>query len=159
MEVVGELLSFGKRVCAGERVAIGIPRAVQAAVLDSWLLADVLHDVDLAAVGPTDSVDVRTHRPESRPDARPVRELDAGFDLAISGGELTFGLETARGVVTGFVFQSANHQMTLAVLMNIFERVRVRLQFVISPTLAVVTEIIDPFGSIRRGVGGAIEFV
>src|ERR1035438_2332745 len=122
MEVIGELLSFGKRVCAGERVAIGIPRAVHAAVLDSRLLADIFHDVDLAAVGPTDLGYVIAHRPERRPDALPVRELDAGFDLAIGGGELAFGLETARGVVTGFVFQSANHQMTLAVLMRSEER-------------------------------------
>jgi hypothetical protein len=43
--------------------------------------------------------------------------------------------------------------------MNIFDGVRVGFEFVISPAVAIVAEIIDPLGGIRRGVGGTVEFI
>src|ERR1051326_8178552 len=63
------------------------------------LFADVFHDVDLAAVGPADLVDVFAEHPERRPDSLPARNLDAGFETSIGLSEFALRFEAGRGVI------------------------------------------------------------
>ena len=49
--------------------------------------ADILHDVDLTAVGPVNRIDIVAQHPECRPDALPKRNLDPRFEAAIGLAE------------------------------------------------------------------------
>src|SRR5579864_6741536 len=83
MKVVGEALIRWQAVGRADAFVTGISRAVNCAVYHCRLLADVLHDVDLTALGPADFADVISEHPECRPDPLPLRDLDAGFEASI----------------------------------------------------------------------------
>src|SRR2546423_15008887 len=75
-----------------------VSRPVHGAVHDRRLAADVLHDIDLARLRPTDSVDVVAEHPERRPQTLPARNTDARLEAAVRLGEEPFGLDPRRGV-------------------------------------------------------------
>ncbi len=60
-------------------VGAGVDVGVDAAGIE----ADVLHDVDLAARGPSDVADAGAERPDCRPGAAPFRQLRADLDAAV----------------------------------------------------------------------------
>jgi hypothetical protein len=57
-------------------------RAVDRAVNDGGLLADIFHDVDLAGLGPANRVDVVAEHPKGGPDALAFWNFDSGFEAA-----------------------------------------------------------------------------
>ena len=69
------------------------------AVDDAGIEADVLHDVDLAVVGPAALRVLAAHRqhPDCRPRAAPARQLRAHFDPAVSPP--CAGIQPRRGVL------------------------------------------------------------
>jgi hypothetical protein len=60
------------------------------------LFADVLHDVDFAALGPADGRNIVAQHPECGPHSLPRGNLDAGLEAAVGLREQALGLE-ARG--------------------------------------------------------------
>src|SRR6266576_761865 len=98
MKVVGEMLITQQAVGRADAFVTGISRAMNCAVYRCWLLADVLHDVDLAALRPADFADVIAEHPECRPDPLSLGDLDAGFEAPILLGEFAQGF-LARGSV------------------------------------------------------------
>ena len=95
MKIVAESLPVGQREWRADAVRPGVSRAVDRAVHRGRLAPDILHDVDLAAVGP--SRGNVAHHPERRPDPLPVRYLDARFEPAVSLREFALRLNPRRG--------------------------------------------------------------
>src|SRR5689334_25026547 len=85
-------------VGAGDTIGTGVARAVHRTVHGRWLLADVLHDVHLAAPGPADLRDVVTQHPERGPQPLSTRDLNARLDPAERPLPQTLSLEARRGV-------------------------------------------------------------
>src|SRR5689334_8210702 len=105
------------------------------------LLADVLHNVDLAAVGPMNSIDVITQHPECRPDALAKRNLDSCFEAAIGLAELVLREHSGRGVGASYVvsagksfFYRFDDQRTVF-KMRVCSAARIGFEFVVTPTL------------------------
>ena len=92
VEVVREAADRGSEYVAADAVPAGVARAMQRAVNRVRLLADVLHDVDLAALRPFDHL-----RPASRRPARfPGRgEFDARLEAAERAAKSPFVLSLA----------------------------------------------------------------
>src|SRR5205823_2413666 len=76
----------------------GVPGAVHRAVYPAGLLADVLHDVDLAAPGPAGGGDIIAQHPESGPQPLPTRYLNTGLDATVLPRAQPLGLKPGRGV-------------------------------------------------------------
>src|SRR5215467_6551247 len=74
VEIVGELFSVRQRKGSTDSSRC-IANAVQCTMHRRGLLADVFHDVDLAAGRPADFIDVAPEHPEGRPNALSVRNL------------------------------------------------------------------------------------
>src|SRR5690349_11670409 len=84
MKSICKILASGK--AEGSRCVAGATRsagAVKRAMHCAWLLADVFHDVDFAASGPTDSGNVVAKHPEGGPHSLPCGNLDARFKAAV----------------------------------------------------------------------------
>src|SRR5438046_2654314 len=99
MKRVGEgtraqFIRTGYALCA--RVA----RAMHGAVHPARLLADVLHDVDLAAPGPAERGAVVAQHPEGGPQALPARDLNPCFHAPVAPRPQPSGLESGGRVVT-----------------------------------------------------------
>ena len=152
--MVGELLVARQRV---GNAGIEPVRAVQAAVYRGGLLADVLHNVDLAAAGPSPFSDVGAERPEGGPHALAVGNLDAGFDAAVAHRELAQRLQARRGNLPIRCAQRLNDQVTLAILKGVLEVVGVVLEFLVSPTVGA--EFVHPLRRVGRGLRGAVELI
>src|SRR5450631_4579673 len=86
VKVVGKALVGGKREGRADTVCAGISGAVDGAVNQRGLFADVFHDVDFSAGGPAGFVDVDAEHPEGGPDALSARNLHAGFEAAVGLG-------------------------------------------------------------------------
>ena len=76
--------------------------AMQRTVNGARLFADVFHDVDLAALRPTDSGNIFAKHPERGPHALPFRNFDARFEAAVRLREEALCLEARGGVVTRY---------------------------------------------------------
>src|SRR5579859_1051715 len=83
VEAVGEVDTAGEFVHRCEVAVARIPRSVHRAMYGGRLFADILHDVDLAAGGPTDLPEVISDEPECRPHALSARNFDARFEASI----------------------------------------------------------------------------
>src|ERR1043166_2869441 len=64
--------------------------------------ADVLHDVDLTAVGPMNGFDIFTQHPKCRPDTLPEGDLDSRFEATVLLTEFLSGQQPGRCVVPGY---------------------------------------------------------
>src|SRR2546422_2551682 len=85
---------------AGHTLCTRVLGAVHRPVHPAGFLADVLHDVDLAARGPTDRVAVVAQQPEGGPQALPARDLNPCLHAAVPPRAQTLGLQSGRRVVT-----------------------------------------------------------
>lgn len=112
--------------------------AVHDAVHDA-LAVDVLHDVDLAALGPGSSLAVRVAQsPECRPDAllarswagKTERSFDAGH-AALGGSEGVLALHAARGPFALRILQGDDLERVHAAVSDVGRIGRVRLQFIV----------------------------
>src|ERR1700728_330252 len=83
VEVVGEASPAGKREGGADAIRTVIAWAMNRSMDHRWFLADILHDVDLAAGGPLDSLDIGTQHPKCRPDPLSPRNLDARFETPV----------------------------------------------------------------------------
>ena len=86
------------------------------AVDDAGIEADVLHDVDLAVVGPAAFRVLAAHRqhPDGRPRAAPARQLRAHFDPAV--GPSRAGIQPRRRVRLALPVFASRFDDQLAVL-------------------------------------------
>src|SRR5712692_8797432 len=102
MKIVGEILAGGQAE-GGGGVACSADGAgaMQRAVNDARLLADIFHDVDFAALGPADGADVIAKHPEGGPHSLPRGYFDAGFEAAVGLAEEALSLEAGRCVIAG----------------------------------------------------------
>ena len=141
MKAFGKVFAAGKFGGSGEVGGGSVgERAVDGAVNDVGLFADIFHDVDLAALRPADGVDVVAEHPERRPDALALRDFDAGFEAAESLREepLSFqarGSVFAGDVITAFVIFFARGDDEIAVFdVRVLGAVGVGLEFVDCPS-------------------------
>src|SRR5215472_10008492 len=154
MKIVRESAA-GQRVNGGQRGRTRVAGPVHAAMHLVGLLADVLHDVDLAAGGPADGIDVVTEHPERGPDSLPGRNLDASLEAPVGLREVGGGLQAGRGVAAGdtvgagvVLLEHVDDEVSI-LLNGILGACRVVLELVVSPAIAAALE--RPFGRVRRG--------
>src|SRR5699024_12664507 len=98
VEVVGEGTTFGVIVGSTEACMRGGAGPVNGAVDSTRLGTDVLHDVDLAGVGPRSLRKLLPQHPERRPDPLAGGHLDACLDTAVLGGDVVLRGDARRGV-------------------------------------------------------------
>jgi hypothetical protein len=164
VESVGEIFAAGE-TCGRSEVGGGTvgERAVDGAVNCGRLFTDVLHDVDLAALGPADRVDIIAEHPEGGPDALAFGDFDARLETSESLGEeaLRFqarGCVFAGDVVGAFVLFFARGDDEIAVFdVGVLATICVGLEFVVAP--AATAEIVSPFFWVGKGAVGGVEFV
>src|SRR5580693_7603654 len=126
-------------------------------------LADILHDVDLAALGPTHGGYVFAEHPERWPNPLSFRNLDSRLEAAIRLREEALRFD-ARGRVI------ARHSVGSGVVLlfrcdyqipfldvRVLWTVGVVLQLTIAP--AVAADGVGPLFGVRRRAVGAGEFV
>jgi hypothetical protein len=161
---------FGKVFAAGEfsgggeigRGTVG-ERAVDRTVNGGGLFADIFHDVDLAALGPADRVDVVAEHPKGGPDTLAFWNFYPGFEAAEGLSEQALCLQTrgrvfAGDAVAAFKIFFASGDNEVAVLdAGVLPAIRVGLEFVIAPTVAA--EVVGPFFRVGSGTVGGVEFV
>ena len=159
VEFVSEFLAIWQRGRTNDSAAPGIARTVDVPVERRRFLADVLHDVDLAVVGPPNGPVVVAHHPERRPDSLSLRDLDSRFDLSVLRIELVFRGELRGGVgawaVPAGVAQSVvlrgDGQVAVAGQCRVLPGIGVVLQFVVTPAWgAVVSEAADVVPPLAR---------
>src|SRR6266705_1739177 len=126
-------------------------RAVHAA----GLLADVLHDVDLAARGPPDVLAVLGKHPEGGPQALPARDLKARLYAAVPPPAHTFRLQSSRRVVTAAEpLTSSLDDQVAALYTRVLGAVGVELELAVPP--AVAADLPHPSPGVE---GRAVELV
>ena len=101
-------MEIGDRVAAGEivnlrRVAQG-PSGMDASLVEKYISAVILHDIDFAALWPGLGVNVGSHHPEGRPHANAGRQFGAPFDATVECREFAWVFIRAEDIVTGVVF-------------------------------------------------------
>src|SRR6266702_1615121 len=139
MKRVGEGTS-AQLVRAGDALCTGVAGAMRRAVHPARLLADVLHDVDLAARGPQ---------------ALPARDLNPCFHAPVAPRAQPLGLESGGRVVTVSERLTASLDGEDAARdTRVFGAVGVELELRVAP--AAAPGLADPFSSIE---GGAVELV
>ena len=136
---------------------------MKSAMNDRRLLADIFHDVDLAAVRPVSSIDVVTQHPKCRPDTLAVRNLNSRFKPSVSLAELILGEQSCRSVIASYVIRAGESFLNCfdyelaTVLIRVYGSTRIGLEFVVAP--AVAADIKGPFAGINRRAVGAVELV
>src|SRR4030095_1148252 len=125
--------------------------------------ADVFHDVDFAACGPADYVDVVSKHPKRGPDALTLGHLEARLKPPIGLSEAGGGLNTSRCVVAAYrigtgevLFQHGDDEISV-LLRGVLRPVGVVLTLIVAPAIAAGFE--HPLGGIQRGTVRAVELV
>src|SRR5277367_4271840 len=130
---------------------------------DRGFRADVLHDVDFSAIGPSGGGEIVAEQPEGRPNPLTVWKLDARFEPAVFLGEFSLRLNAPRGVaalnpVGANEFFTNRLEDKLAVFHADVSVARsVILQLPIAPAASAILNL--PLGCIRRRAISAIELV
>src|ERR1700694_1046139 len=157
MKIIGEILAGGKAEERGDVACAACrARAMQRAVNRARFFANVLHDVDFAALGPTDGTNVIPKHRESGPHSLPRWNFDARFETSIDLAEQILRLQAsgrviARDAVFGIgvrVFLRGYDEVA-ALELRVLRAIGIGLEFVVPP--AVTTEVVCPFCGIRRG--------
>src|SRR5437016_9948661 len=115
---------------------------MKSAMNDRRLLTDVLHDVDLAAIGPVRSVDVVTQHPKCRPNTLAVGNLNPRLKPSVGLAELILSKQSCRSVVAtyairpgqGFLDRLDHQQATGAI--RVCSAARVGFELVVTPAVA-----------------------
>jgi hypothetical protein len=95
MKVAGGKLVLSR----GDQVAVGNGTSVQRSGRPARQPPFALHDVDFAARGPPDLVDVPAQHPKGRPHADHGGQAHAGLEAAVEKLPLALRVDTCRGVV------------------------------------------------------------
>ncbi len=106
MKIIRELLSIGQ--CVGRTHATGarIPWAMEGAVNDRRLPANVFHDIDLTAIWPACRTNVVAQHPKRRPDSLSKRYFDSRFKPPEGLRELEPGKQPRRSVITAIAVRT-----------------------------------------------------
>lgn len=161
VEGVGERRAEG--AAARDAASAGVAGPVHGAVDGVRLAADVLHDVDLAGVGPPAA---GAEHPEGRPDALTARDLDPGLESPVRLGEGRRRQQPCRRVlaapvvalvVGGVVPAGGDDEVALPVVDGVAGAVRVVLPLVVAPTAAADVE--PPLVLVDGRAGGGVELV
>src|SRR3954471_20754796 len=83
MEVVGETRVSRQREGRADTLVAAVFGTMNSAVHEGRFLADILHDVDLATLGPADFGDVVSEHPERGPNSLAAGNLDVGLEASI----------------------------------------------------------------------------
>src|SRR6266851_7965583 len=126
-------------------------------------LADVFHNVDLAASGPAGGTDIVAQHPKRRPDTLSIRNLEPRLKPSIGLRELIPGEQPCRSVIAGdvirprerFLYCFDHQQATLDVRVD--RAVGISLEFVVTP--AIAADIKGPLSRINRRAAGTIKLV
>src|SRR5450830_307770 len=134
---------------------------------DSRLASDVLHDVDLAALRPSDRIDVCAEHPEGGPESLPAWDADPCLEATVCLREQTLGLEPRRRVATSSVpalvrrrrrlGARRDHEVAIAVQRNVFGARRVELPLLVAE--AISAGICDPLRAVERRARRSVELV
>jgi hypothetical protein len=147
---------------AAEAIGPGVAEAVDRAEDTVGLTSDVFHDVDLAASGPRDGVDVRTERPDRRPQPGTGRHAQAGLDPTVSNFDFALGDDACRRVAT-LGRACRDREVAVTVVCSVRGIVRVPLLFAIpppgDPLGSPVTELERPGAGIWQRSGRSIKLV
>src|SRR5262249_49319231 len=151
-------------VNTGERRTARIAGPVQAAVNDRRFAANVFHDVDLSASGPTHLPDIRSEHPECRPDALSERHFYAGLDSAVTLAEFVFGKQSCRSIVapntvlsSEALLEKLDYKMSVAIEKRVVAAAGIGFKLVVAP--AVAPHVVVPLRLIGNAAGRAIEFI
>src|SRR6266481_2212033 len=164
MKVVGETLARGK-LENGSKVtcAAGSAGAMQGTVNGGGFLADIFHDVDLAALGPAHGRDVLAEHPQRGPHSLPCRDFDSCLEAAISLREEALRFEacgrvSARHAVGAGVvlFLRRDYQIPFFSI-RVLKATGVVLELLIAP--AVAADGVGPLLRVWRRAVRAGEFV
>src|SRR5262245_57979979 len=116
--------------------------------------ADVLHDVDLATVGPMNRVDIFTQHPKCRPDTLAKGNLDSRFEPTVLLTELLFGEQPGRSIVPRYLvgtsesfFHYCDNQRAILDV-GVDSTTGVSLEFVVAPAVAAYVK--RPSGRVNR---------
>src|SRR6185503_19413741 len=136
---------------------------MKCAVNDRRFLTDILHDVDLATVGPVNNIYVVAQQPERWPNALAVGNPDTRFKSSKRLAEFVFGEQSGRSVLTSYFirpnkrfFESFDYQSAV-LKMRICSAIGVALKFVITPTVAA--NIKGPLAGTNRRATGSVKLV
>ena len=143
----------------GDGAARGVARPVQAAVIDRGLTADVLEDVDLAALGPAHLTDVVAEQPECRPESLADRKLGPRLEATVGLSEPpTPGAQARRcvGLIHEGLTTGDDEEVARTIEGRVLPPVGVVLQL---PVGGVGTDHESPFAGVGRAGGGAVELV
>ena len=158
VKAIGEPLACRQRERAGDAFRARISGAVNGSVNLVRLFADVLHDVDLAAVRPVSRL--VAHHPKRRPHSFACRNLDASLEAAVTLRELAFAVNT-RGCIVPLRAVSARvgllrgpNDQRPVFKMQVVRPLCVIFQLMVAE--AVAASYYRPF---RRIESGAIELV
>ena len=106
------------------------------------LLADVLHNVDLTACWPVDTVDVVSQHPEGGPQALSIWNFHAGFKAAVGLDKFPQSFQPCRSVVPCHAIGSRvlfllrlDYEVSILHI-GILQTICVVLQFLIAPPIA-----------------------
>src|SRR5712692_3654264 len=142
MEIVGELLAVGQGVGGANTLGAGISWPMKRAVHDRRFLANIFHDVDLAASGPADGTDVVAQHPKCRPDTLAIGDLNSRLEPSIGLAELILSEQSRRSVVAGYAvrpgerFLERFNDQQAAFKIRVRSAIRIGLEFVVTPTVA-----------------------
>ena len=134
----------------------GTVRPVVCAI-DDVFAVDGFDDVDFAAAGPSDFVEVLAEHPERRPDSLADRERDSGFYSAVLERKLAFGEHACGSVFLPFVVFFLRTDMQNSVLdVGVLFAACVVFPFVVAPAACARADFKTPFAGVD---GFAVEFV
>ena len=126
-------------------------------------LANVFHDVNLAATWPTCYVDIVPEHPECRPHSLPERQFDASLETAVGLAEFSKRLQPSGGVVSGFrirfrilLVQGSDDEIAIS-QKDVGRAVGIILEFLVAPTLTPGFE--NPLGTIHGRPIRTIELI
>jgi len=125
--------------------------------IDDVFAVDGFDDVDFAAGGPPDGVEVFAEHPECGPDSFARGERDTGFYCAVLECELAFGNHAGRGVLLSFVVFFLRTNVQNPVLdVGVILAACVVFLFVVAPAVTACADFEHPFGCVDCF---AVEFV
>src|SRR3990172_9441024 len=100
MKIVLESLSGGQSVGVADPVGAGITRTVNRTIDLIRFASDIFHDVDLAAVWPTDCRNIAAQHPKSRPNPISVRQFQTRFHPSVGEIKALSGQDACRSIFT-----------------------------------------------------------
>src|SRR5688572_17015758 len=126
-------------------------------------LANVFHNVDLAAPWPAYGINIVSQHPKCGPKALSIRDLDAGFKPPVRLRELLLCEESCRGIAARYVvgasvvFLYGRYNQDTIFQPCVDRSISVGLKLVVAPT--PTADIKGPLGGVHRRSRWPIKFV